>query len=388
MIRFQKSLLILCMLPAFLLQQQAAYSGDAPEEFPLPDIFFEYDPASEIEVAYDDVTFLLRTHVMLSGNDERAKAPRSVAPIGTRFKAKRNLLTVLEGNKFYFDAFKDENRRTYLTAVRKSLERLPREIPLNQLNRREQLAYWLNLYNVTVLEQIVNNPRKNLNRTIVGDDSLLDKKLLNVAGIPLSLNDIEYRILAPNYKGEPLVIYGLYQGYIGSPSIRKKAYTGETVYRDLEKNAVEFINSNRGTYFRGGVFRVSGFYKRNKVFFSDFQHDLKKHINQYIESPYWERLQEADTLKANINDWMIASVFGDNRDYGGAVSTNHAALFDSFIAGGAGGLVLGDYVMNQAENNGVLSLDQAKMLKHLNDMRLKNTGIVTVEEIQRKDIEE
>jgi hypothetical protein len=59
----------------------------------------------------------------------------------------------------------------------------------------------------------------------------LPKKLLTVDGVALSLNDIQFNILKHNYANNPLIIYGLYQGVIGGPNIRKSAYTGATVAR-------------------------------------------------------------------------------------------------------------------------------------------------------------
>ncbi len=76
-------------------------------------------------------------------------------------------------------------------------------------------------------------PIAELEDLIEGEEAFLAKKSLTVAGIPLSLNDIEFTILRQNYDGDPLIIYGLYQGNIGGPNIRKAAYTGTNVYADL-----------------------------------------------------------------------------------------------------------------------------------------------------------
>ena len=119
---------------------------------------------------------------------------------------------------------------------------------------------------------------------------MLSKKLLTVAGMPLSLNDIQFTILKQNYDNDPLIIYGLYQGYIGGPNIRKRAYTGADVYRSLANNAIEFTNSNRGTYSKDEkVFRVSSLYERNRVYFPDFNSDLSKHLLVYLEG--YERIR-------------------------------------------------------------------------------------------------
>ena len=391
---FRSVCLLSLIYLGFLSQPVLASELPTGGEAALPESFFGYDAHSEIEILYDDLTFLLKHHVLNTASTERLKATRTSAAVGTRLKNRRSVLTALEGNKFFYQPFaKDDIRQKFLYSIRRSLEGLPDELSLDKLNRREQLAYWLNLYNVAVLEQLTSDPKKHLKRKIMGDESILEEKFLEVAGVPLSLNDIHYRILARIFADEPLVIYGLYQGYIGSPSIRKRAFTGRNVFHALEQNAVEFINSNRGTYSRGGNFRVSSFYERNRAFFPDFQNDLKKHINQYIRSPYWEKLHEADKLQPDINDWTITSLLGDNRDYGASVATNQAALFDSYIVGGGGALAINgaaslQSIVARSTPFGKYSTAEAEMLKKLNTARLKNTGTVTIEEIDREDLDQ
>ena len=103
--------------------------------------------------------------------------------------------------------------------------------------------------------------------------------ILTVSGVKLRLNDIQYRILAKKYDHDPLINYGLYQGIIGSPNLKNRAYTGGNVYEELTDNAVNFVNSNRGTYGKNKkAFRVSSWYKRNEVFFPDFKEDCSAHV--------------------------------------------------------------------------------------------------------------
>ena len=121
--------------------------------------------------------------------------------------------------------------------------------------------------------------------------------MLTIAGIELSLDDIQHTILRINYENDPLVMYGLFQGVVGSPSIRKYAYTGDDVYFQLESNAHEFINSYRGTYpYSPTLFRVSSFYDRNRVYFPDFETDLSNHLLNFLEGPQRARLQVATTI--------------------------------------------------------------------------------------------
>ena len=303
-----------------------------PAGSPVPEPFQGYDPDSKYTINYDDLTAVLKTVVVDTGRSTREKVAPTQAKTGTKMKVSVNRSTVNEANRFYYETFEENPEgREFLLGIQKSLEQVPADAPLQYFSRDEQLAYWLNLYNVTVLNQIIEAyPVRNLKKLLVGNKSFFDQKLLTVAGIPLSLDDIRFTILKENYNNDPLVIYGLYQGNIGGPNIRKSAYTGADVWRALKNNAMEFVNSNRGTYSKDDkVFRASSLYDRNRVFFPNFDADLSSHLLQYLEGSERTELQAASVLKADIDDWTVADLTGSYRDLGGSFADNRAALLDS-----------------------------------------------------------
>src|SRR5690554_3718758 len=214
----------------------AVSAGAGAKMTAVPEPFQSANPDSSFSIKYDDVNGLLNRLVVNTGRSSREKSAPTTAKTGTRMKLKVKRATVNEGNRFYYEVFSgDDEAKAVLSHVRKSLEIVPEQVPLGAFSRNEQLAYWLNLYNVTLLDEIVKiYPRRNLKKVLVGKKSILDEKVLTVSGVPLSLNDIEF-ILRQNYAGDPLVLYGLYQGIIGGPNIRKVAYTGSNVYAALEE---------------------------------------------------------------------------------------------------------------------------------------------------------
>lgn len=315
------------VLLGFLILSLAA--GAAEREVPEP--FRGFDEDSKYAINYDDLSTVLNTVVVDVGLSTRRVAQPAPDITGTKVKTKVKK-TANEGNRFYFETFEDEeDGQEFLRGIQKSLEQLPSEAPLRYFSREEQLAYWLNLYNVTVLNEIIAvYPKKNLKKLVTGRKSVFSRKLLTVAGVPLSLNDIQFTILNQNYDNNPLIIYGLYQGIIGGPNIRKRAYTGGTVYDDLENNAYEFINSNRGTYSRGsGTFRVSSLYDRNRVYFPDFEADLAEHLSEYLRTNELNQLQAASKIKPDIDDWSVTDLMGTHQRIGGSFATSRAALLDS-----------------------------------------------------------
>ena len=361
----------------------------------VPEPFQRFDDNSKYTINYDDLTNLLKTVVVDVGRSNREKAAPSQAALGTRMKTSVKRSTANEGNRVSYEAFSNnEEAQQFLIAIQKSLEQVPTEAPLEYFSRDEQLAYWLNLYNVTILNEVIKvYPKRNLKKLLVGKKSILSKKLLNVAGVSLSLDDIQYTILKNNYANDPLIIYGLYQGVIGGPNIRKRAYTGSDVRRALKNNAYEFVNSNRGTYSKDEkVFRVSSLYDRSRVYFPDFKTDLSNHLLIYVEGPERAELKSASTLKPDINDWTVTDLGGTYRDLGASFANSNAALLDSVKSTAAvDGVVMGASVgygsSSMAAKAQPMQRFDPELLTHLHELNLKRENAnyekatVTMEEL-------
>jgi len=355
---------------------------------------------SKLKISYADIDALLDVTVLNMGRSQRVKAKDSSANIGTRMKVKINKLTALEGNRFYFEAFKDKKQREVISNIRKSLQETPTEAPLDLFTKEEQLAYWLNLYNITIIDEIVKvYPERKLKDFLTDSDSILNDKILTVSGVKLSLNDIHNNILMPKYNYDPLIIYGLFQGIIGGPNIRKSAYTGDNVYRNLKDNANEFVNSNRGTYgSKKNTVRTSTLYKRNAAYFPNFKADLKAHLLKYVEGYTRYQLEDSNKIKANISDWKIVDLYGSTRKFGGGVGTNQAALIDSVsnpIKGGAkDGIGVADislassYYGEKGTKLSRFSPVQLQVLRQLNEARAINDGQVTVIDLDSSEVEQ
>ncbi len=344
----------------------------------LPEHWFDSDEQSQIQIRYDDVDHLLQQAVLMSGPPSRKKSSASMATVNTRLKNNFNVLTINAGNKLYFEEFrKKPELRAAVTEIRKSLEAIPTSVRLNQLNKKEQLAYWLNLYNLVVIDEINQiYPRKNLKDYVLAPDGLLARKTMQIEGVALSLDDIQHAVLKVNFPDQPLVLYGLYQGYIGSPSIRKHAYTGENVMRALKLNAFDFINSNRGTYPDRNNFRVAGFYQRNAVYFPDFQRDLRDHIQGFLQDSEQQQLEQAVALVTDIDDWTVTDIHGSSRSYGSAAHINSAAILEiRNMPASASGWI------GKVEDVGLYSTDQIQRMRELRFNHINRGGVVTVSDL-------
>ncbi|WP_262689961.1 DUF547 domain-containing protein [Kordiimonas aestuarii] len=339
-------------------------------------------------INYDDLTAVLENTVLITGLSNRERAPDIKASLGSRMKAKRNVYTAYEGNRIWLEALEEEGVLVVLAMIRKSLERVPDDVPITSFSTAEQIAYWLNLHNVALLEELVQHSQNNMKRLLYGRDGMMNKKLVTVQGVPLSLNDIRFEIVARRWPSDPLIIYGFYEGVIGGPNIRKEAFTGEKLHTQLNANAFEFINSNRGTSLKAGkTARVSSLYERYAMFFPDFQKDLKAHLLAYLQpGPVRDKVEKARRLAPEVDDWSVASLRGNTRDYGGASQKNSSALATVRIAGSTNAAMnssmLADSLASTVRNFSRFSLEQEQLLLQLNKQRMARTGNVRIEELQ------
>jgi len=309
----------------------ASVSWAGEESVPSP--FQGEDPKSDFSIKYDDWDAMLGQTVLDTGMSDRTEASKLRPRAGSRIIRGGGGTTRLEGNRVDFHAFLGENLLV-LRELRDDLAKVPDLAPLNLFNRDEQLAYWLNLYNVTLVTQVAEIfPETNLKKFY---PEIWDAKVVTVSGMPLSLNDIHHKILIPKYR-DPRILYGLFQGVIGGPNLRDEAYEGYRVWRQLEANAKEFVNSNRGAFVRERILRTSYFYEVNAALFPNFDRDLRSHILKYARPAFAEQIEEGSTVVGTgQSNWYIADLFGGNRAKGSA-NTNTGALLLAFRTGGGVG---------------------------------------------------
>jgi uncharacterized membrane protein YgcG len=172
----------------------------------------------------------------------------------------------------------------YVVDYRKYLQ----SIPVSALNKDEQLAFWLNLHNVTVIENLGKSPKslkrvKKLRGEPGNPGTMWSQKLVTVEGIGLSLEDIEQKILVRHWNN-PDVIYGLFYGTKGSPFQGVKGFQGATVNQQLDKLAEKFLNDRNNVKIRKGEVQVSSIIAWNKpALFSGDDSALISHIQSHAK---------------------------------------------------------------------------------------------------------
>lgn len=136
-------------------------------------------------------------------------------------------------------------------------------VPVSQLNRDEQLAYWLNTRNFLLLHAVAEERRvrgfKNKRGTPSNPGELWTDPKITVEGTTLSLQNIEQDILFAGWD-EPNIIFGLYQGVKGGPALPREPFTGGNVKSQLAEAARRFNSLPNNLRVRSNKVRISTYY--------------------------------------------------------------------------------------------------------------------------------
>lgn len=272
-------------------------------------VFYGHNPDSTRTLDYTAWSDVLGDIVLRVPPSTREPARGRPVQTGTRIFRGNATRYRYEANRVVYHLM-DEPYEEAVRDFRIAMEALPGRIDFTNLNRDEQLAYWLNLYNATVIENILARyPETHIDRTRAAgtNERLFDAKILNVNGVPLSLNDIRLHIVYRLWD-DPRVMYGFHSGTIGSPSILRSAYTGNSVWAQLDRNAEEFINSLRGVERTRDTVRVSAVYDEGAHFFPDYDADLRAHLATYANAATAAELDNALPIEADVETWLIADM--------------------------------------------------------------------------------
>ncbi len=278
------------------------------------DLETRHTPNSQYYIDYSDLDAILKGSVLDMGPSTHKPPKVKFAKVtGSRLQVGNTSITHQEGNRVMIHAFRD-GELAYLRKMRDELLAIPSVLPLASLSRNQQLAYWFNLYTAIVLDEISHQyPITYLGPLFDRGDAeaFVNRQQFMVNGATISLTDIEHHVMS-NWN-DPIVIYGFYMGAVGTPNVRTSAYSGDTVYGQLRENAVDFVNSMRGTQiWNPAKLRVSKYYQRMAQMFPNFEASLLAHIQKYAKPSFRQRLITIQRLSPEIEDWHIADLYNGN----------------------------------------------------------------------------
>ncbi len=185
------------------------------------------------------------------------------------------------------------------------------EVNIDQYNRKEQLAYWLNLYNALTVQTIANYYPIATIREISTSPGLFSigpwgAHLINVKNIPLSLDDINNRIIRPIWNDQR-TLYALNNSTMGAANLNKFAFTSTYLDTQLNKAATTYINSLRGVQVIEGRLIISKIYDWYEGDFGGTKQDVIQHITFFAQEPLRSQLKHINTIDSYMYNWHLNS---------------------------------------------------------------------------------
>lgn len=183
--------------------------------------------------------------------------------------------------------------------------------PIHEYNRQEQLAYWINLYNASVVKMILEHyPVDSINDINISPglfrDGPWDAHRIRVNHVTLSLNDIRNHIVLPNWN-DHRVLYALSNGTIGSPELQDQAFSSKNLEAMLEKASINFINSPRTVQVIDNKLITSVLYHDYLDNFGGTQDHIIQHLTEFARPELKAKLKNFHhitrfTTNLHVND--------------------------------------------------------------------------------------
>lgn len=265
------------LLSAQLVSTGAAPAAAAPKAVPWS-FFAANDPANRVRVDHSPWDRFLKRYVVTNH------------PSGI--------------NRVRYASVTPEDRR----ALDDYLRRL-QGVDVTGLNRPEQRAYWINLYNSLTAKVVLDHyPVKSIRDIDISPGIFSDgpwgAKLLTIQGQEVSLDDIEHRILRPLWK-DNRVHYAVNCASLGCPDLQPEAYTAENAETLLEKGAREYVNHPRGVHVSGGRLHLSSIYHWFQADFGGSEESVLRHLQQHAASTLAEILNGFKGKVSYGYDWRV-----------------------------------------------------------------------------------
>lgn len=184
-------------------------------------------------------------------------------------------------------------------------------IDIDNYNRNEQLAYWINLYNALVIQTVATYyPVANIQEINISPGLFSigpwGANLVKVKNIDLTLDDIDNRIIRPIWN-DPRTHYALNDATIGAPNIKRYAFSGPRINEQLNQAAFEYVNSLRGVQVIEGKLIISKIYDWYLEDFGGTRKLVIKHLAQFAKDPLSSQLKHINTIDSYIYNWHINS---------------------------------------------------------------------------------
>lgn len=215
------------------------------------------------------------------------------------------------------------NLKRYLTDLQ--------AVPIHQYRRAEQLAYWVNLYNATTVDIVLDHyPVDSIRDIKLGSGLIVvgpwGAPALRVSGRPLSLNEIEHAIIRPVWQDER-IHYVLNCAAIGCPNLARQAYSGDGIDASMTVAAEAYVNDPRGVHIdEQNRLRLSKIYGWFREDFGGSQSAVIGAVSRYAAPPLAAELADRRRIDRYGYDWSL----NDTKDAGTPITARRLPSSDQW----------------------------------------------------------
>jgi hypothetical protein len=169
------------------------------------------------------------------------------------------------------------------------------------LSRKEQIAFWFNLYNAATVKLILDN------RGIASIQDIKkpwDQPVARVKGRALTLNEIEHGIIRPLAK-DARIHYAVNCASMGCPNLARAPFTGAGLDAALDAAARAYVNHPRGVSVTKGKVRLSKIYGWYRDDFGKDDAALFDHIRRYANPALAASLKGVTKAAGYDYEWAL-----------------------------------------------------------------------------------
>ncbi len=176
------------------------------------------------------------------------------------------------------------------------LKMLSEKDPNNNWSVQELLAFYINLYNASTVQLILDNyPTKSIQDI----DGAFTKGFIKVQGTELALGGIENGVLRK--MNEPRIHFAINCASFSCPKLLNEAYTASKINEQLEAAANDFINSDKNDITKDNP-KLSSIFD---FYTPDFKVDGKKDLIGYINKYSKTKINPNTTYTFKEYDWSL-----------------------------------------------------------------------------------
>ncbi len=214
----------------------------------------------------------------------------------------QNTADFFSKSEFFFKTYVKNGRVAYSEikgnpAALNELIELAKNIAVTKDNRSEYQAFWINGYNLLVIDGIVKNyPIKSP----LDKPGFFDKIKNEIGGTSITLNDIENKLLRKNFPKEPRFHFVLVCGGLGCPPIINAAYKPSILDSQLEEQTKLALNDSKFIQLNKNKVKISQIFEWYK---GDFEHE--GNVVQFINIYKTDKLPETAKISYYPYDWTL-----------------------------------------------------------------------------------